>query len=124
MTNKITLLFREYLLGLSIITIIFGLIIFILGMIHYFIKDIEPDFIANLGEWNFYIVIIGFVILLIGIWYLYTYQKNRKFLLEEIKTNKRSEFLKKHIDLKNTVKHMPSKYKKMFKEKENELNIK
>jgi hypothetical protein len=75
-------------------------------------------------EWSGYLLIIGFIILLTGIYYLYTYLKDRKFILEELETNKRSEILKKHIELKKAVKHMPSKYKKMLKEKEEEFKIK
>ena len=84
----------------------------------------QPDFIRNLGDWNFYILIVGFIFLGAGIYYLYTYLKNKKFILDEIKTNKRSELLKKHAELKNTVRHMPSKYHKMLKDKEKELKIK
>ena len=49
---------------------------------------------------------------------------DKKFILEEIKTDKRSEFIKRHNELRNTVKRLPSKYKEMLKEKEKELGIK
>jgi len=115
---------REYILGFSIIVLIFGLILFLLSFIHYFLSDFQPDFIKNLEDWNFYLIIIGFILLATGVYYLYTYYKNKKFILEEIQTNKRSELVKMHAELKNKVKHMPSKYKKMLKDKEKELNIK
>jgi len=124
MSGKITGFFREYVFGLSIITFIVGLVLFILSLIYYFLEEYQPEFIKNLGDWNFYLVIIGLVIFGAGVWYLYSYLKNRKFVLEEFKTNKRSELLKKHSELKDTVRYMPSKYKKMLKEKEEELRIK
>jgi hypothetical protein len=49
---------------------------------------------------------------------------DKRFILEEIKTDKRSEFIKKHNELRNTAKRLPSKYKKMLKEKEKELGVK
>ena len=85
---------------------------------------IEIRFIKNLGDWNFYLVIIGLIVFAFGAYYLYIYLKNRKFVLEELQTNKRSELLKKHVELKDTVRHLPSKYRKMLKEKETELRIK
>ena len=124
MSGKITGFFREYVFGLSIITFIVGLVLLILSLIHYFLAEYQPEFIENLGEWNFYLVLIGLIIFAFGAYYLYSYLKNRKFVLEEFKTNKRSELLKKHSELKDTVRYMPSKYKKMLKEKEEELRIK
>jgi hypothetical protein len=47
----------------------------------------------------------------------------RKFLLDELKTDKRSEILKKRSKLEATVKHLPSKYQRMLSEKEEEFNI-
>jgi hypothetical protein len=44
--------------------------------------------------------------------------------LDELATNKRSELLKMHSELKQTAKKLPSKYKKMLKEKEEEFKIK
>jgi hypothetical protein len=44
--------------------------------------------------------------------------------LEELATNKRSELLKMHSELKLTAKKLPSKYRNMLKEKEKEFKIK
>jgi len=124
MSGKITGFFREYVFGLSIITFIVGLVLLILSLVHYFLEAYQPEFIKNLGDWNFYLVIIGLIIFAFGAYYLYSYLKNRKFVLEEIKTNKRSEFIKIHGEMKDTVRYLPSKYRKMLKEKEKELRIK
>ena len=51
-----------------------------------------------------------------------SYQLNG--FLEELRTNKRSEIIKMHAELKSVVKHLPSKYRKMLKDKEKELSIK
>ena len=127
MANKITEFIREFIFIFSIITTILGLGLFLSGIIAMFAPDIPKDVFGlseNTISWNLYIVIIGFIVLLIGAYYLYVYLINRKFILEEIKTNKRSEFIKKHPELKIKVKKMPTKFKKMVKEKEDELKIK
>jgi len=129
MGGKITGFLREYVFGLSIIVMIFGLFLLFMGVLWIWFNDIVKDndalyFINNLKEWNFYVLVIGLIVFGIGVYYLYSYLKKRKFLLKEIDTNKRSEFLKKHSELKDTVKHLPSKYKEMLKEKEEELRVK
>ena len=128
MTGKISGFLGEYVLGLSIITTIIGLFLLFMGIIWYWFKGLKLSFytdtITKLADWNAYLFIAGFVILIVGVWYLYSYTKHRKFVLKEIKTNKRSELLKKHGELEDTVKHLPSKYKKMVDEKAEELRVK
>lgn len=118
---------REFKLGFSIILTIVGLIAFLIGLTGMFFKDAFNSlfsFFTDYADWSFYLLAIGFVVLAAGIYYLYSYLKDKKFILEEMHTNKRSELLKKHSELKIAVKHMPSKYKKMLKDKEEELKIK
>ena len=130
MTGRITGFLREYVFGLSIIIMIVGFFALFMGVIWYFLKDLElglgfyTETINSLGDWNAYLLVMGLIVFGTGIYYLYSYFKNRKFALEELGTNKRSEFLKRHAELKDTVKRLPSKYKRMLKEKEDELRIK
>jgi len=124
MLEKITGIMREYVFVLSIVITIIGLILLSMGIIHYGFEDAGIEFIETLEEWNAYVLVLGLIVLGLGLWYLYSFFKNKKFILKEIKTNKRSEFLKKHNELKSVVKHMPSKYQTMLKEKESELKIK
>ena len=126
MGGRITGFFREFVLAFSIILTVLGILVIFIGVLGIQFPDIAKDifnFTDEFLEWSFYLLIIGFIIFAAGIWYLYSYFKNRKFILEEIKTNKRSELLKKHGELKNTVRHMPSKYQRMLKSKEEELKI-
>jgi dipeptide/tripeptide permease len=120
---------REYVFGLSIITMIIGLFLLFMGALWFGFRNIVEDnnvlqFISNLENWNAYLLVAGLIIFGIGLYYLYSYLNNRKFALEELKTDKRSEFLKKHNELKNIVKYLPSKYQKMLKDKEDELGVK
>lgn len=129
MASKITGFMREYVFGLSIITIILGLFLLFMGVLWFWFNDIviennALEFIANLENLNAYLLVAGLIIFGIGLYYLYSFLKNRKLALEELKTDKRSEFLKKHNELKSIVKYLPSKYQKMLEDKENELKIK
>lgn len=132
MSGRVYNFFKEYVLFFSLLLTILGLFTFVMGILWVWqgenTRNIGLGFytnmIADLNGWNVYLLFIGFIILIVGVWYLYSYLKNRKFILEEIKTNKRSEFLKKHVELKNVAKHMPKKYQKMIEDKEEELKIK
>ena len=126
--GKITAFLREVVLGLSILTIILGIIILLMGVIFYWFSGVElgfyTDIIRDLDQWNAFLLVGGLIIFGIGVYYLYSYFNIKGFVLEELETNKRSEFLKKHKELKAKVKHLPKKYQNMVREKEEELNVK
>lgn len=127
MSGKITGFFREYVFGLSIVAMIVGLIVLFIGVLGMWFGDVAKD-LLNLTDdaiaWGLYVLIIGLIVFGMGIYYLYDFIVKKKFVLEEIQTNKRSELLKRHSELKESVRHLPSKYKEMVKEKEKELRIK
>lgn len=127
MSGKITGFFREYVFGLSIVAMIVGLIVLFIGVLGIWFGDVAKD-LLNLTDdaiaWGLYVLIIGLIVFGTGIYYLYGFIVKKKFVLEELQTNKRSELLKRHSELKESVRHLPSKYKEMIKEKEKELRIK
>jgi H+/Cl- antiporter ClcA len=127
MKGKITGFLREYIFILSIITLLIGAIILIIGILGvWFQDDIKNimNFMDNIIPWSPYILIIGLIILAAGLYYLYMFISKKNFIIKEIETNKRSEFIKLHAELKNSVKYLPSKYKEMLRQKEKELKIK
>lgn len=130
MAGKIVRFLREYIIILSILVTLAGAFLTFMGVVWYWIQWLVTPtttplhFIYTLGPWNAFTLSAGLVILGIGIYYLYSFFKKRKFVMEELKTDKRSEFLKKRNKLEATVKHLPSKYQRMLTEKEDELNIK
>jgi hypothetical protein len=123
MAGKISNFFRETQFVFSIILTIIGFIVLYIGIIPYLNEELSilPE---EYSEWGFYLLVIGFIAFIAGVWYLYSFLKNKKFVLDELKTNKRSELLNRHAELKSTVRYLPSKYQKMLKDKEKELKIK
>ena len=127
MSGKIIGLIREYVFGLSIIIMIIGLFVIFTGFLGIWFVDVAKDLLKfpnGILEWCPYVLIFGLLIFGVGLYYLYGFIKNRNFVLEEIETKKRSEFIKRHGDLKDSVRYLPSKYKEMLKQKEKELKIK
>jgi len=129
MANMLGRIWKEYIVGISIVLLIIGLVFLVFGLLGS-IEQSKDFLMSSLGitedllAWGLYILIIGFILTLAGIYYLYEFMKNKRFMLEEIETNKRSEFMKKHAELKNAARHLPSKYQEMLTEKEKELRIK
>lgn len=129
MSGRITRFLREYVFALSILTMIPGILFMFMGVVYLFFIDIaEPTdsllhFIYIVDIWNDYILVAGLIIFGIGVYYLYSFLTKRKYVLDELKTDKRSEILKKRSKLQNTVKRLPSKYKQMLLDKEEEFNI-
>jgi hypothetical protein len=130
MAGKITGFLREYVAVFSVIITIIGLFLLFMGVTWYWVRSVvQPTttpihFIYTLGEWNAYTLTAGLIILGIGLYYIYSFLKKRKFVLDELKSDKRSEILKMRVKLESTVKHLPSKYQRMLTKKEDDLNIK
>jgi len=124
MLDRIVKGLREYVFALSIILIIVGLFLSFMGLLYLIASTYELKILRDIGDWNWYILVFGLIVFAFGAYYLYSYLKKRKFLLKELKTEKRSELLKKRNELAATVRHLPSKYKNMLEVKELELGIK
>ncbi len=121
-------IFREYIVSMSIVSIVLGAIMLTMGTIWLWFSDVKlggfTDVIENLQYWNDYLFVVGITLLLIGAWYVYDFIRKRRFLLEEIKTDRRSDLIKKKIELEEAVKKLPSKYEKIYNKKKKELKIK
>jgi hypothetical protein len=130
MSGRIVGFLREYVLVLSILLLIPALLFIFMGVVYlFFLGSVEPvtsplHFIKDpVGIWNDYILVFGIILVGISAYYLYSFFSKRKYVLDELKTDKRSEILKKRNKLESTVKQLPSKYQKMLSDKEDEFNI-
>lgn len=130
MAGRITGFLREYVAVFSVIITVIGLFLLFMGISWFWVKSIIQSktsplyFIYTLKDWNAYTLTAGLIIFGIGFYYIYSFLKKRKFVMDELKSDKRSEILKMRIKLESTVKHLPSKYQRRLTEKEDELNIK
>lgn len=127
--KKISEILRELVVVLSILLMIIGCIFMAMGVLWYWFEDLVVktnvlQIVEDLADWNAYILVGGVILFAFGLYYMYSFLTKRKFVLTEININKRSEFLKNHKKVKKTVKHLPVKYQKMVKEKEEELGVK
>lgn len=127
MTNILGRMWKEYIMGISIALLIIGLIVLIFGIFGTWSSDMLTDMLRihpDVLDWSLYILIIGAILTFLGGYYLYDFLRNKRFLLDKIETNKRSEFMKYHAQLKNAVRKLPSKYQEMLHKKEKQLRLK
>ena len=127
MTNILGKIWKEYIMGISIALLIIGLIVLIFGILGTLSSDMLTDMLRihpDVLDWSLYILIIGAILTFSGGYYLYDFLRNKRFLLDKIETNKRSEFMKYHAQLKNAVRKLPSKYQEMLHKKEKQLRLK
>ena len=121
-------IFREIVAPFSVFLIVVGLVLSLMGAVGIWYRGLDLGVFTNtvtgLGDWNYYLFVAGLVLFIAGAWYLYDFFRNKKFLIEELKTDKRSELIKKEVELERVVKKLPSKYRKMFEEKKRKLKIK
>jgi len=119
---------REIIAPLSVVLIVLGALSFLMGAIWIWFSNVEiwvlSSIVESLNNWNYYLFVIGIVLLITGAWYLYDFFRKRKFLLDEIKTDKRSDLVKRKAELEDIVKRLPRKYEKMLEDKKRELKIK
>jgi signal transduction histidine kinase len=120
-------IFREFALIFIIVALIAGLFLLLMGIIWFWFRGLEigffTDIITQLENWNAYTLAAGLILFLAGVYYLYCFEKDKRFVLNELRTDKRSELIKKHKELRKVVKRLPSKYQSMLKKKEEELRI-
>ena len=106
---------------------VLGIIFFISSIAWLFFRETNLSLISDLsrffGDWNYYLIVVGIVLLFVGGWYSYDYIKKKRYLLEEIKTDRKSEFVKKKAELEAIVKSLPKKYERMLREKEEKLGL-
>ncbi|MBS3778101.1 MAG: hypothetical protein KGY50_02270 [Candidatus Thermoplasmatota archaeon] len=127
MANILQRIWKEHVAEISIVLLIIGLMTLIFGILGIIWTENLIDTLGisqDLLSWSVYILIVGVILTLAGTFYFYDFMRNKRFLLSELETKKRSEFLKNHAEIKNAVRHLPTKYQDMLTEKEKELRIK
>jgi hypothetical protein len=127
MFEKLGRIVREYIFGLSILLMIIGVIVLIFGILGTWWKPFVTDTFrlsTDILVWSPYVLVLGLIVFGLGLWYLYSYINNKRIVAEGLKTNKRSEFVKSHTELKNAARRLPSRYLDQLKEKEKQFRIK
>lgn len=120
-------IWREIRFPVSLILTVLGFVFLLSSVIWIFLRENNLGVLSKLarffGDWNYYLIVIGVIFFAAGIWYTYDYVKKKKFLLEEIKTDRKSELVKNKAKLEKIAKTLPKRYERMLIEKEEELGL-
>jgi len=126
--NKI---FREYMMMLSAILFVVGIIMMTVGVLWYFTL-IQPTiantslewFSEKLGNWGWWILISAPFILIVGIWYLFDQIMVRKKFNKLVSPNSKANFVKNISEIEESIWKLSGRYRERFEEKKKKFKIK
>lgn len=96
-----------------------GLVLSALGIIGLTTKDV-----LNLGPWDYWLVMVGVPLLLIGIIWLWIYFARVKEFRRELQEKSKANFLKKMDETEYLAWRLPMKFEKELEAKKSEFSIK
>lgn len=111
--------------GSVFILSIIGLLI---SSIYIFFQNGVPDFLRDIamapGNWNYWIMLLSALGLMIGGWYFYDVVKKRKKFEELMKTNSKSKFTRNLPELEEISWYLGKEYEQRLEEKKRVLRVK
>jgi H+/Cl- antiporter ClcA len=119
---------RENMIPISGTIFVLSLIGTILPTIYFFFLDSTPEPLKGIcaapGAWNYWIITLSLLGLVIGGWYLYDTTKKKKKFEELMETNSRSKFMKNLPDLVDIAWYLGKDYEDRLEEKKKKLRVK
>jgi hypothetical protein len=111
MTERAPILASLFLIG--------GLVLSTIGIVGLTAKDV-----LNLGPWDYWLVMVGVPLLLIGIVWLWTYIARVRQFRKELQEKSKANFLKGMDETEYLAWRLPIKFEKELESKKAEFNIK
>ncbi len=120
-------LIREYLIEFAAVILIIGVIVTLFGLNCFYtntvLSTIFGDLSEDIGDWKYWLILIGPILLLTGGWYLYdTFNKIREFK-QLVDIDSRSKFIKNLDRIEYLAWRLSSKYEDEVLERKNKLRI-
>jgi hypothetical protein len=104
---------------LAILFLIGGLALSVVGIIGLTSKDI-----LNLGDWDWWLALVGIPLLLVGIIWLWIYLARVRQFHKALQEKSKANFLKEMDETEYLAWRLPMKYEKELEEKKGEFKIK
>ncbi len=121
-----TFLYKKQ-IPLSIIALIAGLFLFILGLFEVVLTDYSPPIISDMGDaigdWIYWLLVIGGFLTLIFGWLIIDRFKKMKEFKDLIETESKSKFIKNIARIETLALALGPQYEDKVIEKEEEFNI-
>ncbi len=119
---------RERLLIVSGSIFAISMIGLTISSIYLFFRDAVPDFLGNIasapGNWNYWILLLSGLGLMVGGWYFYDTVKKRRKFEDLMETNSRSKFMRNLPELEDIAWYLGKEYEERLEEKKRTLRVK
>lgn len=120
--------FTTYTLQFGFILFILGIILTILGFFGVFYYDNSPDFlkraIDSVGDWKYWCILIGPVLIIAGGWYFFDNINKRKEFKDLIETTSKAKFIRNLDRVEFLAWKLTPGHQNSLIEKKNEFHIK
>ena len=103
---------------LASLFLIAGIVLSALGILGLTSNDM-----LNLGDWNYWLAMVGVPVLLVGIVWMWMYLARVRDLRRALQEKSKANFLKSMDDTEYLAWRLPTKYEKELEAKKAEFNI-
>ena len=114
--------------GLCLIGIITGIPAVVISILSLLYSDGDVGIVGwahdLIGNWGFWLIIAGFILLIPGTYYLVIFYKQLKEFRELMKTDSKAMFIKNQDRIEELAWRLHPKYEKLVVEKKQKLKIK
>jgi len=121
-----TFLYKKQ-IPLSIIALIAGLFLFILGLFEVVLTDYSPALVSDMGDvigdWIYWFLVVGGFLTLIFGWLIIDRFKKMKEFKDLVETESKSKFIKNIARIETLALSLGPQYEDKVIEKEEEFNI-
>jgi phosphotransferase system glucose/maltose/N-acetylglucosamine-specific IIC component len=125
--NVYSFLHKNRILICSIL-ILSGLIFILLSTLSLLYSEGDSGVISTandiLGDWAYWVLLLGLAVLIIGIFYIYEFIKLRKEFKELIEIGSKAKFIKNMDRIEELAWRLHPKYEKIVIKRKSELKIK
>ncbi|HEQ79082.1 MAG TPA: DUF3198 domain-containing protein [Euryarchaeota archaeon] len=119
---------KENTMLLSVVAASVGFVATLLGVFGVMIPEHAPDFMVGvletIGNWGYWLLVIGIILLIGGIWQMWSIISKQKKFEKLIDVDGKAKFLRNQDDLEYLAWSLGGEYKERVKEKKRMFKIK
>jgi hypothetical protein len=120
--------FTTFALHFGFILLILGIFLTILGFFGVFYYDNSPGFLRNIidsiGNWKYWCILIGPILLIAGAWYFFDNVKMRREFKELMETTSKAKFIRNLDRIEYLAWKLTPEYQSQLAKKKSEFHIK
>jgi len=120
-------IWREYIIYISIVLLVLGLVFFIFSIYGIFATNMAPNYVLSfnryVGDWIYWIFVISLAMTIAGLYYTYDSIKKSREFFKYLNSDSKSKFISKLKDLEVLAYKLGPKHEEMLEEKKKEWKV-